>query len=91
MAKRYSPADQQKILQDRIQELRAKGADVQSITSTHPGGMQETLRQMKKDEKFVIAQAQEQQGDKSSLRQREKESQEMMERRQDERKKGSYE
>lgn len=61
MAKRYSAADQKKILQDRLGNLNAKGVvEITTFHNLHPGGPLEALKVMEQDQSFVKEQSQQQ-------------------------------
>lgn len=93
--KRYSESDQRKIAQERFQKLKDKGCiDAPRITDVvpmHPQGINGALGEMLKDTNATQDQSQAciEHG-KETLEQRKKESKEQMERKQEARKKGSY-
>ena len=93
--KQYSPEDQRKMAQDRFHELKSKGIidapRITDIVPMHPEGLNGSLTEMLKDSSATQDQSQSciERG-KETLKQRQAESKEQMERKQEERKKGSY-
>lgn len=58
--KRYSRADQQKILKETMSRLNARGADFQDCWPVHPEGTMGVVKELQKDPAYVVAQSQEQ-------------------------------
>lgn len=58
--RRYSESDRRKIVQDRLANLRARGIDARQIHSLHPGGVEESLREIERDIPWARDQSQEQ-------------------------------
>jgi hypothetical protein len=92
-SRRYSKRDQQRIIQDKMAELRErKIADAQTIYPMHPGGSVGALNEMLKDPSFTRDQSQAWIGQgQETMKERERDSKEFRERREEERQKGSYE
>jgi hypothetical protein len=90
MAKRYSKTDQSKMVNDRLQEMHAKGViDYGTFTPLHPGGAVEAIKVMEQDAHSTRDQSQEQRGLSSEkARQAARDSQASAEQIRDQRKKG---
>lgn len=58
--KRYSKADQAKILKEQMTKLNSRGAEFVDCHVCHPEGTMGLVKELKKDPGWMVAQSQEQ-------------------------------